>query len=58
VLFQAHDEVLRRQVSVRINFYLDAAVRAWFMRESEALGRLDNPAILHVYDAGQVGDLA
>ncbi|HEY7482231.1 MAG TPA: serine/threonine-protein kinase [Gemmatimonadales bacterium] len=58
MLFQAHDEVLRRQVSVRINFYLDAAVRAWFMRESEALGRLDNPAILHVYDAGQVGDLA
>jgi serine/threonine protein kinase len=58
VLFQAHDEVLRRPVSVRINFYLDAAVRAWFMRESEALGQLDNPAILHVYDAGQVGDLA
>ena len=28
------------------------------MRESEALGRLDHPAILHVYDAGQVGDLA
>jgi serine/threonine protein kinase len=58
VLFQAHDEVLRRRVSVRINFYLDDAVRAWFMRESEALGQLDNPAILHVYDAGQVGDLA
>jgi serine/threonine protein kinase len=28
------------------------------MRESEALGQLDDPAIIHVYDAGQVGDLA
>ncbi len=28
------------------------------MRESEALGQLDDPAIMHVYDAGQVGDLA
>lgn len=58
VLFEAHDEILKRRVSVRINFYLDDAVRAWFMRESEALGRLDDPGILHVYDAGQVGDLA
>jgi serine/threonine-protein kinase len=58
VLFEAQDEVLKRRVSVRINFYLDDAVRAWFMRESEALGRLDDPAIIHVYDAGQVGDLA
>jgi serine/threonine protein kinase len=58
VLFEAHDEVLKRNVSIRINFYLDQAVRAWFMRESEALGRLDHPGILHVYDAGQVGDLA
>ena len=58
VLFEAQDEVLKRRVSVRINFYLDDAVRAWFMRESEALGQLDDPGILHVYDAGQVGDLA
>ncbi|MGH7580532.1 MAG: serine/threonine-protein kinase [Gemmatimonadales bacterium] len=58
VLFEAYDRVLKRPVSVRINFYLDDAVRAWFMRESEALGRLDDPGILHVYDAGQVGDLA
>ena len=58
VLFEAHDEVLKRRVVVRINFYLDDAVRAWFMRESEALGQLDDPGILHVYDAGQAGDLA
>jgi serine/threonine protein kinase len=58
VLFQGHDEVLKRRVSVRVNFYLDDAVRAWFMRESEALGQLDDPGILHVYDAGVSGDLA
>ncbi|HEU4474410.1 MAG TPA: hypothetical protein VFR72_06205, partial [Gemmatimonadales bacterium] len=58
VLFEGRDEVLKRRVSIRINFYVDDAIRAWFMRESEALGRLDDPGILHVYDAGQFGDLA
>jgi serine/threonine protein kinase len=58
VLFEARDEVLKRRVAVRLNFYLDDAVRAWFMRESEALGQLDDPGIMHVYDAGRVDDLA
>ena len=58
VLFEAHDEMLKRRVGVRINFYRDEASRAWFLREAEALGRLDHPAIGHVYDAGIIGDLA
>jgi serine/threonine-protein kinase len=58
VLFEARDETLKRRVSVRINFYLDPASRAWFLREAEGLGQLDHPAIRHVYDAGVVGDLA
>ncbi len=58
MLFEARDELLKRRVGVRLNFYLDDAVRAWFMRESEALGQLDDPGIIHVYDAGQAGDLA
>ncbi|HUR94899.1 MAG TPA: serine/threonine-protein kinase [Gemmatimonadales bacterium] len=58
VLFEAHDETLKRRVSVRINFYGDDATRAWFLREAEALGQLDHPAIRHVYDVGVVGDLA
>jgi eukaryotic-like serine/threonine-protein kinase len=58
VLFQARDELLKRPVSIRVNFWLDQAVRAWFMRESEALGQLDVPGILHIYDAGVAGDLA
>jgi eukaryotic-like serine/threonine-protein kinase len=58
VLFEAHDETLTRRVSVRINFFGDRVSRSWFERESEALGRLDHPAICHVYDAGVTGDLA
>jgi serine/threonine protein kinase len=58
VLFEGHDETLKRRVSVRINFYSDPSVRTWFLREAEALGQLDHPAIRHVYDAGVVGDLA
>jgi serine/threonine-protein kinase len=52
VLFEALDVTLKRRVSVRVNFYRDDASRAWFLRESEALGQLDHPAIAHVYDAG------
>jgi serine/threonine protein kinase len=56
VLFEAWDVVLKRRVSLRVNF--DQATRTWFLREAEALGRLDHPAIRRVYDAGTVGDLA
>jgi serine/threonine protein kinase len=58
VLFEAYDQILKRRVSLRVNFYDDPAIRAWFLREAEALSRLDHPAIRHVYDAGIIGDLA
>ncbi len=58
VLFEAHDQTLRRRVSVRVNFYHDEPTRAWFLREAEALGQLDHPSIRHIYDAGVVGNLA
>jgi serine/threonine protein kinase len=58
VLFEAHDQILKRKVSLRVNFYAEQATRTWFLREAEALGRLDHPAIRHVYDAGVIGDLA
>jgi serine/threonine-protein kinase len=58
VLFEAYDETLKRRVSIRVNFLRDPAVRAWFLREAEALGQLDHPAIRHVYDVGVMGDVA
>ncbi len=58
VLFQAYDLTLKRQVSLRIHFFPDDALRGWFLREAEALGQLDHPAIRHAYDAGLIGDLA
>jgi serine/threonine-protein kinase len=58
VLFTAHDRLLSRRVSLRVNLYPDDTTRAWFLREAEALAQLDHPAIRHVYDAGLVGDLA
>jgi serine/threonine protein kinase len=58
VLFIAHDKVLNRRVSLRVNFYPDDKIRAWFLREAEALAQLDHPALRHVYDAGVVGELA
>jgi eukaryotic-like serine/threonine-protein kinase len=58
VMYEAYDQLLKRRVSLRVNFYSDPAIRDWFLREAEALSRLDHPAIRHVYDAGIIGDLA
>jgi eukaryotic-like serine/threonine-protein kinase len=58
VLFLAVDRVLKRRVSLRCNFYSDEPTRAWFLREAEALGQLDHPAIRHVYDVSTSGTLA
>ena len=58
VLFLATDRLLKRRVSVRINFWSNSATRAWFLGEAVALGRLDHPAIRHVYDVGVVDELA
>jgi serine/threonine protein kinase len=58
VLFAALDELLGRRVSIRVNVYTTEALRRWFLREAEALARLDHPAIRHVYDVGVEGDLA
>ncbi len=58
VLFRGQDRLLNRHVSVRLNFYSSDTLRAWFLREAEALARLDHPAIRHVYDAGEAGEVA
>jgi serine/threonine protein kinase len=58
VLFIAHDKLLARRVSLRVNLFPKDTTRAWFLREAEALAQLDHPAIRHVYDADVVGELA
>ncbi|MEO8450149.1 MAG: serine/threonine-protein kinase [Gemmatimonadota bacterium] len=58
VLFVGRDQILNRRVSIRVNFYSNDALRSWFLREAEALGQLDHPAIRHVYDAGVIEDMA
>lgn len=52
LLFRAHDALLRRQVSLRVNADGDDALRRWFLEECVALARLDHPAIRHIYEAG------
>jgi serine/threonine-protein kinase len=58
VLFRAYDPILKRRVSLRVNFHPGDGIRAWFMREAEALGQLEHAAIRHIYDAGVSDDLA
>ncbi len=58
LLFRAHDCRLNRTVALRVNLDTSDSVRHWFLREAEALARLDHPAIRHVYEAGVLGDLA
>ncbi len=57
-LFRAYDLTLQRHVSLRAHFHGDPPVRAWFMREAEALARLDHPAVRHVYDTGIIDKVA
>ena len=58
VLFMGHDQLLSRRVSIRLNFYTTDAVRGWFLREAEALARLDHATIRHVYDVGVRNNVA
>ena len=58
LLFRAFDRLLHRTVSLRINVDTSEALRRWFLKEAEALARLDHPAIRHVYEAAVLGDIA
>ncbi|HPF61658.1 MAG TPA: serine/threonine-protein kinase [Gemmatimonadales bacterium] len=58
ILFQAWDLLVRRTVSLRVNTGDDPALRRWFLKECEALARLDHPAIRHIYEAGVIDTIA
>ncbi len=57
LLFRAWDQLLKRSVSVRVNIDPTGGLRPWFLREAEALARLDHPAIRHLYEAAVVGEV-
>ena len=56
-LYLATDHRLNRKVSFRVSESEPAALRDWFLREAEALARLDHPAIRPLYDVGEGGGL-
>lgn len=58
LLFQGFDILLKRNVSIRVNLDGSDGLRRWFLKEAEALGRLDHPAIRHVYEAGVTAGIA
>jgi serine/threonine protein kinase len=58
MLFRAQDRLLQRAVSIRVNLGEDPQLRRWFLKESEALAKLDHPAIRHVYEAAVTDTVA
>ncbi len=58
ILLRAQDRLLQRDVSLRVNLFSSEALRRWFIKEAEALARLDHPAIRHIYEAGVADDIA
>src|SRR5260370_26782700 len=58
VVFRGGDEVLGRLVAVKVlspNLAADQDFRARFLRESRAIAAVDEPHVLPVYAAGDVG---
>ncbi len=58
ILFHARDEILKRDVTLRIHPRPDSPGRRWFLAETELLAALDHPSIRPVYAAGQEGEWA
>ena len=58
VVWRAHDEVLDRQVAVKVlaASAVDSAARARILTEAQAAARLAHPNITHVHDYGETRD--
>lgn len=58
VVYLAHDSVLKRKVALKVpKHILDAAAKDRFLREAEAIASLDHPAIVAVFEAGEIDDV-
>jgi tetratricopeptide (TPR) repeat protein/tRNA A-37 threonylcarbamoyl transferase component Bud32 len=58
VVYRAFDRDLGRPVAVKLlkeTFLSQETVRQRFYREAQALARMDHPAVVRVYDAGEEG---
>src|SRR4051812_20732292 len=61
VVYAAHDPVLDRTVALKVlrsTVASRSTARARFQREAQALGRLNHPNVITVYDVGAVDDRA
>ena len=60
VVYQAHDPILNRVVALKVLRIIPGArsddLERRFWREAQAIGRLNHPNIVQVYDAGVAGD--
>lgn len=59
VVYLARDPYIKRQVAVKVlprQFTFDPQFRARFQREAEVIAALEHPAIVPVYDFGEVED--
>jgi ABC-type transport system substrate-binding protein len=54
VVYQAHDQMLDREVALKVvgHGHADAASRERFLREARAIAKMDHPGIVPVYDLG------
>jgi serine/threonine protein kinase len=59
VVYQAHDEVMRRDVALKVltaDFEDDPELRIRFLREAQAAAGLSHPNIITIFDVGEDGD--
>lgn len=60
IVYQAHDEVLKRDVAIKVlsNIGLGTEGRAHLLREAQAVARLNHQNIVSVFDAGEENKMA
>ncbi|MCA9992527.1 MAG: protein kinase, partial [Anaerolineales bacterium] len=57
-VYQAHDELLQREVAVKVmhaHFARQEEFRARFLQEARTAAQLLHPGIVQVYDIGETG---